>query len=661
MKSSKILGVIVAASLSGLAGIEIPLSDCNCAIGIAQAAPVIGPGVSVVDPGVSVVMQPQNLPMKGNPNAIVTIIEFSDYQCPFCNRAEPTIKQLLEDYPDKIRVVFAHMPLPFHANAKSAAKAAHAAHLQGKFWEMHDILFANYNGLSEDLYIQKAGELGLDIERFKADMASQSTADYVEKCINDGSKEGLKGTPSFLINGVQFVGAQPIDNFKKVIDEEIIRAEKTAKEKKLSGEKLYAELVKSAPKPAPNPIDPDDDVPLNPNKRVYISDGSSAVIGNKTAPVTIVAFVDMQCPFSSRGWDTIEQLMKNNPKKIRVVVKHLPLSFHKNAELAARAVEAAKKQKKFQPYMKKLFANVSTLDRDNLIKYAKELKLNEKKFIADMDSAEAAGQVLLDKQSAEELQVKGTPHFFFNGISVSGAQPLEKFQRTLDVELKAAEPYTKKKLSGQKLYEKIVSDNPEPDIPEIVIDTTGAPVLGPDDAPITIVEFSDFECPFCNRANNTIHELMALPEYQGKIKLVFMHNPLEFHQHATSAAKAAIFAHENGKFWEMHDLLFENHSELGNDNLLQYAASIGLNAEELSAVLASDRYNDVIQANLKEGQKAGVSGTPSFIINGVMFRGAQPLVNFQQAVNDALKRAENKKQEKSKEKPGKTQKSDKKK
>jgi len=218
-----------------------------------------------------------------------------------------------------------------------------------------------------------------------------------------------------------------------------------AKTKKLSGNALYAELVKTVPAPEPDLKPSYDNNNRQKSGRAYINDGTSAVIGNKTAPVTIVAYLDMQCPFSKRGWETIEKLMKNNPKKIRVVIKHFPLSFHKNAKLAAQAAEAAKKQKKFEPYMKKLFDNQEKLDRESLIKYAKELKLNEKKFIAVMDSPEAFGQVAMDMESGEKNSVNGTPHFFLNGTTLSGAQPLEAFQSALDRELKAAEPYTKGK------------------------------------------------------------------------------------------------------------------------------------------------------------------------------------------------------------------------
>ena len=632
--AARTLGFVLAASLCGVSGVDISLFDGGYAFGVAQAAPSI-------DESESLIMQPQNLPMKGNPNAVVTIIEFSDYQCPFCSRVEPTIKQLLDEYPDKIRVAFVHMPLAFHAQAKSAAAAAHAAFLQNRFWEMHDILFQNQRSLSEDFYIETARKLELNVDQFISDMNSESTSRYVDKCINDAKPYDISGTPSFLINGVKFVGAQPIDSFKSVIDQEIKRAEETAKEKKLSGDELYKELVKTAPQPAPKRDSYDDDDDDEPEGRVYIEDGKSAVIGNNKAPVTIVAYLDMQCPFSNRSWDTIQKLIRNNPNKFRIVIKHFPLSFHKDAKLAARAVEAAKKQKKAEQYIQKLFDNQKALDRDSLIKYAKDLKLNEKKFIADMDGTDTAGQVMLDIESGEKVGVRGTPHFFMNGTRITGAQPVEEFQKVLDAELLSAEPYLKgkNKLSGQKLYEQIVKDNPVPEKPPIVVNTKGAPTLGPDDAPVTIIEFGDFQCPFCKRANDTVHELMNMPKYKGKIKLVFMQFPLPFHRNANIAAQASLFAHEYGKFWEMHNILFANQEAIDRENLLGYAAQIGLDATALDAALEREAFQDVIDSQMKEGQSAKVSGTPSFVINGVSLVGAQPLEKFQEVVDRALEKA----------------------
>jgi protein-disulfide isomerase len=160
-------------------------------------------------------------PVKGSPRAPVTIVVFSDFQCPFCGRAEPTVKQLEDEYKDKLKVVWKNQPLPFHPNAMPAAKAAMAANKQGKFWEMHDKLFSNQQALGDAIYAQYAKELGLDMAKFNADLNSPEIAQSIQKDMQEGASLGANGTPTFFINGRQLVGAQPIDQFKQVIDDEL--------------------------------------------------------------------------------------------------------------------------------------------------------------------------------------------------------------------------------------------------------------------------------------------------------------------------------------------------------------------------------------------------------------------------------------------------------
>jgi len=157
-------------------------------------------------------------PSKGPKNAPITIVEFSDFQCPFCSRVNPTVDQLFKDYKGKIKVVFRNRPLSFHSQAKIAAQAAMAAHKQGKFWEMHDKLFANQRELSEANFEKWAKELGLNLKKFKKDYQSEEIKKRIEEDDQYAQKLGANGTPTFFINGVMLVGAQPISEFKKVID-----------------------------------------------------------------------------------------------------------------------------------------------------------------------------------------------------------------------------------------------------------------------------------------------------------------------------------------------------------------------------------------------------------------------------------------------------------
>lgn len=159
-----------------------------------------------------------NSPVKGPKDARVTIIEFSDFQCPYCTRANETVKEIVKAYPKDVKIVFKNLPLPFHKEADPAARAALAAGKQGKFWEMHDALFANQASLKADFYTAKAKELGLDVEKFKKDMESDEIKNQVKEDANLAQKHGISGTPGFFVNGVAVKGAYPFDHFKQIID-----------------------------------------------------------------------------------------------------------------------------------------------------------------------------------------------------------------------------------------------------------------------------------------------------------------------------------------------------------------------------------------------------------------------------------------------------------
>lgn len=159
-----------------------------------------------------------NNPTKGHKNAPITIIEYTDFQCPYCARGAKTIDRIVEMYPEKVRLAFKNNPLKFHAQALPAAKAALAANRQGKFWEYHDLLFKNSASLNEEKFLKFAQDLGLDMEKFNKDRNSEEIAKQIESEQASASKHKLTGTPSFVLNGVVIRGAQPPENFVNVID-----------------------------------------------------------------------------------------------------------------------------------------------------------------------------------------------------------------------------------------------------------------------------------------------------------------------------------------------------------------------------------------------------------------------------------------------------------
>ncbi len=596
-------------------------------------------------------------PVKGGKQPKVTIIEFSEFQCPFCGRVGPTLKQIMDTYKDDVQVAFKHMPLPFHPNALPAAQAAMAAHEQGKFWEMHDKLFANQQNLDRPSLEKYAQEISLDMGKFKAALDSGKFKSAIEADAKYGQSFGATGTPSFFVNGRSLVGAQPFESFKAVIDAEIEKADAKLKAGVPRGQ-LYAALIKdgadkaperpAAPpaRPAARPGSPDPSV-------VYRAEIAGAPVkGAKDALITIVQFSDYQCPFCSRVEPTIDKVMEEYKGKVRVVWRDLPLPFHPNAMPGAIATRAAGEQGKFWQMHDKLFANQQNLDRPSLEKYAQELGLNMGKFNAALDQQTFKAEIEADSKMGNKIGANGTPAFFINGTFLSGAQPFEAFKARIDEQLVKAEALVKAGTPKTKVYDVIMKDaktevqaapaaaaapeeaGPENDKQVFKVDIGKSASKGPKSAPLTVVVFSDFQCPFCSRVEPTLKQLEK--EYPGKVRIVWKNYPLPFHQNAKPAAVAAFAAGDQGKFWEMHDKLFENQQQLDRPNLEKYAQDLGLNMAKFKAALDSTTYSAQIEAEKNEGSAAGVNGTPATFINGRKISGAYPYPTFKKIADEEL-------------------------
>ena len=162
---------------------------------------------------------------KGPEGAPVTIIEFSDYQCPYCKRAEPTVRAVLERFPTEVRYVYRHFPLDsIHPQARGASEAAICAEDQGRFWEYHDLLFEKTPDFAADKLVAYAEEIGLDVDAFRSCMAEERVKERVERDFQAGRNAGVRGTPAFFVNGISISGARPVEEFVRMIEEELADA-----------------------------------------------------------------------------------------------------------------------------------------------------------------------------------------------------------------------------------------------------------------------------------------------------------------------------------------------------------------------------------------------------------------------------------------------------
>ncbi|MCB9789276.1 MAG: thioredoxin domain-containing protein [Deltaproteobacteria bacterium] len=571
-------------------------------------------------------------PHRGAPadTAKVHIIEFSDFQCPFCGRVNPTIKQIEETYPDTVRVTFLHNPLPFHKDAQPAALAAAAAGKQGKFFEMHDKLFENQRALKPEDLEKYATEIGLDVEQFKKDIADPEVAKFVENNRLISNAVGATGTPAFFINGQSLKGAQPFEKFKEVIDAEIAAADAANKKGadwlkerlKANNADLASYYYEGKTPPAVQQAKPEARPVDRTVYKVTVDPAKDAIKGKNDAPVTLVVFSEFQCPFCKRVEPALQQVAETYGDKVRFVFKHNPLPFHKDAFPASEAAMCAKEQGKFWEMHDKLFENQRDLSADALAKYAGEVGVDAGKWKKCMDSHKYKNDIEESIELAGKVTARGTPNTFVNGRKLTGAKPFEEFKTVIDEEIAKAEALVKDKgIAADKVYEEIIKDGKvfeplEEQVFKLELNDK-ANMKGSKGAKVQIVEFSDFQCPFCSRVTAPLEEVKK--HYGDDAVVVFKNFPLSFHKEAMPAAIAAECAAEQGKFWEMHDKLFANQKDLGTDNYFAWAKEIGLNDAKFKDCFDNQKPKAKIEADMAEARTAQVRGTPSVYINGRKF------------------------------------------
>jgi len=367
----------------------------------ADAAPAVNAGDVQAVPAREINIQGD--PSMGPDGAPVTVVMFSDFQCPYCNRAAPVAKQLVSDYPNDVKLVFKHYPLSFHQNAKRSAVAAVAAQKQNKFWEMHDMLFANQRALDDESLRRYAQTLGLDMASYDKAVADPATDQFVSDEMRQGNVVGVRGTPSFFVNGV----ASPswdLATMKKLVD-----AAKAGEDVGMAAGKITAEL--RARQVAAQKQRPQVDY-----SKVYdINIAGAPVKGPSNAPVTIVEFSDYQCPYCAAAEPLISQVLQAYPNDVRLVYKHFPLSFHQNARPAAEAAVFAMKHDKFWEMHERLFQNSRQLSIDKLKSIGTEIGLDPEALEKAVSSQSSKTVIDKDIQDGHSVMVTGTPTIFVNG------------------------------------------------------------------------------------------------------------------------------------------------------------------------------------------------------------------------------------------------------
>jgi protein-disulfide isomerase len=529
------------------------------------------------------------LPPRGNVSAPIVILLFSDFECPYCARVEPVLQEVRKSFEKEVQVVFKHNPLPIHPHAALAHEAAAEAARQGRFWEMHDLLFANQRELHLPHLVSRAAKLGLDVPAFRHALETRVHRAAVERDVAEAGALGVSGTPTLFVNGRRLVGVPSAPQLVALV------------RSALSGEPA----IETAAPLKPGTLD----LKGSPDR------------GRADAPVTIVEFSDFQCPFCARATGVMETVWKTYGENVRWVFKHNPLDFHADAPLAHRAALAAAEQGKFWEMHDAIFRNQQSIKRADLIRFASTLGLDEASFLADMASERLGALVARDLAEGMRVGVDGTPTFFVNGHRVSGAMPFETFKTLIDREL------------GRTGTEPAARPDRAAAISDEAIDMAMA--RGPIDAPVKIRWFADFGSPLHRDAVTLLKRVLA--GHPNDVQLLFIDRPLENRPQSWLAHEAAISAAEQGKFWEVHDLLLSRPVE-DKATLASYVARLGLDRSWFEESLSSGRARAAVERHLANARKLDVRGTPTFLINDVRIDGIVSASEIERVITTQLSR-----------------------
>ncbi len=584
----------------------------------------------------------------GSPAAPVTVVAFLDFQCPHCARGFETLQALRREYSSQeLRIVFKHLPLESHSLALPAAVAGQAVMQTAgseAFFEFAQMAFEGQDEMDFSQLAHWARQSGVTQSSYNEGVSKETTLRRVARDAILASRLGVEGTPAFFINGRLIDGVQPLETFSSAIDSELDWMKEHTKE---NSRQAYAARVEdNTARGLARAL-----LKKDPHDYLVPIDGSARK-GPEDALVTIVMFTDYQCPYCKHAERTLEKLMTEYEGQVRLVHKHLPLPSHPMARPAARVAEAVRAQSGDAAFFRlsdEIFDQAPDLTAENLRKLGREFGLENKELDAALQGNVPQIEERLQKDSflADDVLARGTPHFFINGKRLAGARPLAHFKAIVDKEMARAEEHLEDGVAPTHLYEDLQQEARQPGAPQPVdmpLAETTSPTRGQKDAPVTIHIFSDFQCPYCKRAEQTIDELDRA--YPNQLRYVWHNFPLQFHERARPAARAAEEAIQQGgseAFWQMHDALFGPPGDppaLGREEILEHGREIGLDIPKLKESLEQSDTSNALEEDADLARSLGIRGTPAFVVGEYLVTGARKLDHFKRLIELELSRTE---------------------
>jgi protein-disulfide isomerase len=330
------------------------------------------------------------------PVQTVEIVVFSDFQCPFCAQLADPIRALQTTPIDGVQVTvqFKHFPLGIHPRAPLAHQAALAAAEQHRFWEMHDLLFANRQRAQREDLVGYATTLGLDVPRFERDLDSDRIKHAIEADQAEGARRHVEATPTFYVNGREYVGARSLAQLKALVEGERRRTR-------------------------------------------ALTDIGDAMLsrGPETAPVTLEIFADLQSPVSRPAMTVVDAVAARYPSDVRVVFRNFPLTFHPRAAAVHEAAMIAARGNRFWEFAASLVDHQESVADTDLIALAGRLGLDQAAFADALRDHRYAPRVEADVEDAGRRGVRGSPAIIVNGKRVDGVPSLQALTGLVDAAL----------------------------------------------------------------------------------------------------------------------------------------------------------------------------------------------------------------------------------
>ncbi|PRP92790.1 DSBA-like thioredoxin domain protein [Enhygromyxa salina] len=585
--------------------------------------------------------------------AKVTIVEYVDFECKYCKKLSDTIDHIAAQHPDEIRVVFKQFPLPGHSRAMAAGAAALAAEAQGKGKAYRARLFKYRTRLSDaelDAYAEAVGVP--DMNKFREDRSSPELRSQLERERSEAARVGVNAPPFAFVNGRAIPSVPSLDELSALIDEELALAERVL-EAGADQAELYDHYMRyaraswvepSAAAPAPDDQAQTRNPQADEHYAVFV-DGSAAT-GRDDALVTLIAFMDLSSPAPGQGpaqlGATLAAVRERAPD-LRVVFRHVVARDAKR-QVLARAGLVALSHDKFWPWFEALAQTDTSKPEAAALAAAAAAGLDAAELRAQLDSGPVTAKLARDELTATSLGLDRTPGYFVNGRYLSIDATVEAIVAAVDEERVVAEAFRREHPDAEHPYYEQLSAYPRT-VAELVpppadhfrreVSVEGLPTRGDDGAAeVRIVECVDFDCDACEVAQTTLTKIA--PEFGDRIAIYFLNYPLPIHPNAEAAHRAAVAAGNQGKFWEMHDFLFDNRERRLPAELSAVAGELGLDVQRFEKDFAAEKTAKRIASDYETCRALGVRGAPGFLINGRLASGALPAEQLRQVLTEEL-------------------------